>query len=509
MRTFLVSLCFLCGVCTLHSPLSAQALPAPVLTNWYYGPILEWLHVVGARGYEVDVASDSTFSNILPGLNKYQGFGYLQCARELVSIDDVSIIRYDPLSSRYSTGATLRTFFFQLPRGYPYYVRMRAFNAQGMSTNSNTFVIPSLENEIKFRDVFAVRTNSRQAYIPTKYLRKGMEYDVTLFQFVDRFVPFLSPPEKGAVLPWCRYGADIVGVPPIKTNLSEKDTSFTLPTGTDWVMVVLTEKGAGASSKPLYALVQPFSQQLEPYISRIDAPQFYEMLQPERIFGTPEANLFYSKPDSVSVPNRLLTPFDSSFTHKNIDSLVLEMVKIGLPIDTVWFQAATEHCTINSCGLGPRIPFFLKRSNLGLVIKLRQHDDRIYRFGAWDRGYPFWSMNDLGTPRRYVMKQQQMMSVASSIALPASSPALRVAPNPASENLTVDFTLTSKARVTIELCDMLGRIVTVLEAEEYSADRHTRTISLAASVQGVYRLRLGIRTEQGTSYQSALVSVLR
>ena len=185
------------------------------------------------------------------------------------------------------------------------------------------------------------------------------------------------------------------------------------------------------------------------------------------------------------------------------------MLKAGLPIDTIWFQAATGRCTINTCGSGPSIPLFFKRSNLGLVVKLRQHDERIYRFGAWERGYPFWSMNDLGTPRRYVMKQQEPMSIASGTVLSVSPHSVRVSPNPASEFLTVDFSLIGRARVMIELCDMLGRTVVALDAEEIGAGRHTRTLSLAASAQGMYRVRLGIHTAQGVSYQSALVSVLR
>lgn len=305
MRTFLGIICFCCGICSACTTLYAQAPPAPVLTQWYGGEgfSIEWLHASGAQRYELDVALDSTFTNILPGLYKYQGFGYYTCAKnETAAVDHLRRILTDP--GLYTTGATLRTFFFQLPRGYPYYVRMRALNARGISTNSNVLVLPSFEAELIFKDAFVVRTGSRQAYIPARHLRKGLEYNVTLYPFLPIFSTSPVPVswEGWNILPWCLHAADIVGVPPIKTNLTEKDTTFTLPMGTEWAMVVLTEKGAGALSKPYYALLQPFPQQLEPYIARIDAPQFYEMLQPERIFGTPEANLFYSKPDTVTVP---------------------------------------------------------------------------------------------------------------------------------------------------------------------------------------------------------------
>ena len=72
---------------------------------------------------------------------------------------------------------------------------------------------------------------------------------------------------------------------------------------------------------------------------------------------------------------------------------------------------------------------------------------------------------------------------------------LFVYPNPATDNLNIDFDMTKSARLTISLCDALGQKL-YMEDLNYDKGKHHKEIGVADIPTGIYFLK--IETNSGT-----------
>lgn len=77
--------------------------------------------------------------------------------------------------------------------------------------------------------------------------------------------------------------------------------------------------------------------------------------------------------------------------------------------------------------------------------------------------------------------------------------ALAVYPNPATNAVSLAFELRVPAQVTAELYDLTGRLVyTLIDNEQLAAGAHTRSVSLGATGNGIYLLKMNVGGETVT-----------
>lgn len=80
---------------------------------------------------------------------------------------------------------------------------------------------------------------------------------------------------------------------------------------------------------------------------------------------------------------------------------------------------------------------------------------------------------------------------------------VKVYPNPASEMLNVELTVEDKTKLSVELVDLVGRVVTAQEAEDVSG-AHRTTINTQGLPAGSYLVR--VKTNSGTAIQKVSIT---
>jgi hypothetical protein len=63
-------------------------------------------------------------------------------------------------------------------------------------------------------------------------------------------------------------------------------------------------------------------------------------------------------------------------------------------------------------------------------------------------------------------------------------------PNPAQNQTTLSYTLSSSSNVTLNIFDMNGRLISSLEKGRQAAGLHTQEISLSGLEKGVYMIQI-------------------
>lgn len=114
-------------------------------------------------------------------------------------------------------------------------------------------------------------------------------------------------------------------------------------------------------------------------------------------------------------------------------------------------------------------------------------------------------------PSSWILKTVESVSISSSatpsVVTATDEPELgnfRIYPNPTSETLLVDFTLSSRGAATISLINLLGQRVQTLTDPTLPSGKHTKTVSLRGLPAGRYTLT--IDTSNGRQSQVVLVN---
>ena len=81
----------------------------------------------------------------------------------------------------------------------------------------------------------------------------------------------------------------------------------------------------------------------------------------------------------------------------------------------------------------------------------------------------------------------------------ANDLALNLFPNPATDNVQVNYTLTSKTTVTISMYDVTGKLVSSVSRGEEQNGRHFATINTSSIAKGFYTVKVETNFGQSTS----------
>lgn len=113
------------------------------------------------------------------------------------------------------------------------------------------------------------------------------------------------------------------------------------------------------------------------------------------------------------------------------------------------------------------------------------------------------SINDKGDETYYTQLTINPAS-SSTASQKAEDNEMIVYPNPATNNLTISFTLNEASPFKAELMDTQGKLVQVLYRKEYAVGTVTKSITLASGIKhGIYLVR--ITTDKGESSKRIII----
>ena len=72
----------------------------------------------------------------------------------------------------------------------------------------------------------------------------------------------------------------------------------------------------------------------------------------------------------------------------------------------------------------------------------------------------------------------------------AGQTSIRLYPNPADNRTTLNYTLSSSSRVTLNIFDMNGRLISTMDKGNQSAGSYTQIIDLNSLSKGVYMIQI-------------------
>jgi hypothetical protein len=150
--------------------------------------------------------------------------------------------------------------------------------------------------------------------------------------------------------------------------------------------------------------------------------------------------------------------------------------------------------------------------NYAFAVRLLRPDGRIREFGPWEANPPFLSPYFLQQnfwvgsfdvqPLRYTFRQQGVGVGIQEQTAPSEGLTHSLAPNPASDEATLRYTLDQPALVSFTLFDALGQEVLRLPAEQRGAGVCSIPFSVATLPAGVYLCRV---TAGGQTFTQRIV----
>jgi hypothetical protein len=421
-----------------------------------------WQNVPNATGYRIDVANDSLFTDILPGLH------------------NIPIIRHIiegySFPPRWIPGTTTATIF-GLSHSSLYYCRIRAENSAGTSENSTTLTIKTApvnciviepigvsdsSISIRWRDAKKFRYRDD---IATNSLCPASSTNAT---FSVRYEPFFQDS-------FCleTIGAFVPSFTNTANTLSVQGSSITLKNlnaNTRYAIALsLPPNGTGKVCN-ITTLPRQFSQ-----YGRIIS--FYEGPLAHR--SPRDTSAYYSRNDTNTTLEKAL-------------SLVEQVRSMGIAIDTLWFHASVARPLTGRVFVpSPDGDFKLYPAVCGFTIKLRQKDDRLAALGFTNR-VGFWQYADNLMFYRYIFSGTTSVSMPFALNTP-----IAIAPNPTSDQTTIYYTLPNPSTVTIEVYNLLGHRLYDNILGYQNAGTHTTSLDLHHLSNGMYRIHL--RMSNGTA----------
>jgi Secretion system C-terminal sorting domain/Fibronectin type III domain len=204
-----------------------------------------------------------------------------------------------------------------------------------------------------------------------------------------------------------------------------------------------------------------------------------------------------SQPVLVAILNRVDSTFyryssSEKLTIFQIDSLLNALNVASFVMQEAYIQSA-QTCTSVSNG----------RSEV--VVKLRQTNNQIGAFGFDRTGWSWASDCDCPYFRAYNNFVTTSVVDRFSERLNKAS----ISPNPASDIVSLRYTLSSPATVQAEILDMLGRTSLPPVTEERGTGEQSIPFSVEGLSSGVYSVRLTVRTAAGMRTETVRLVVFK
>lgn len=464
---------------TLNKPQNLEMLLGPESSSTFCS--FRWQLVSGATSYRIDVASDSLFTKLLPGL-------------ENIPVIQHRIGRRYYYPGRGLPGTTTATIF-GLRSSSLYYCRIRAENATTISENSTTLTLIALKDCLELQFSQATDTSLSfqwQKTPPFTYTFDGRLYSgcpSTVSSTVSTVT--YEPISQAPIVvqsqdTYCVYN-NFPNYTSTRSTINTQNTSITiqnLSPNTNYQISVLQ----GTTSRRVCGIVT-LPKQLARYGKTIS---FYEGPLSHRLPS--DISAYYSLNDTTTSLERAL-------------SLVQQARSMGIDIDTVWFHPSVFPLlpVFSMVPTDPTNPQFPEPPQpCGFTIKLRQKDNRITALGFTNR-VGFWGYADNLTFYRYIL------SGTTSVQMPffALNTALAIAPNPTSDQTTVHYTLRVSANMAMEVYNLLGHRVYEQNIGYQPEGTYTMPLNLAHLPNGMYRLCLRTIGSSNVSVATQAITIVK
>ncbi len=421
-----------------------------------------WQNVPNATGYRIDVANDSLFTDILPGLHN------IPIIRHRIGIHS-----FPP---RWIPGTTTATIF-GLSHSSLYYCRVRAENSAGTSENSTTLTIKTAPVSCIVIEPMVVSDSSISLrWRDAKKFRYGDDSGTNSLcptnsnaTFSVRYEPFFQDSFCiGTFAPYFTNTANTLSVQGSSITLKNLNANTRYAVG-----LSLPPNGTGRICN-ITTLPRQFSQ-----YGRIIS--FYEGPLAHR--SPRDTSAYYSRNDTNTTLEKAL-------------SLVEQVRSMGIAVDTLWFHPPATFPLLTGAPIittgDPERDYILFLGHpCGFTIKLRQKDDRLAALGFTNR-VGFWQYADNLMFYRYIFSGTTSVSMPFALNTP-----IAIAPNPTSDQTTMYYTLPSPSTVTIEVYDLLGHRLYNNTLGYQNAGTHTTPLDLHHLSNGMYRVYL--RMSNGTA----------
>ncbi len=475
-------------VCTFLN-VFAQVPQAPVIFKGEGFVHVTLAHVKGAEFYKIDIATDSLFKRMLPGLENFGGPGN-SLTNDPYFCNPTASSDVAGIQARF-TGQIIDTilrFYFDIPLKNDVYVRLRAINSIGASVNSNTLMFALPRTPISHYTMIARRLKSNWGYIPASELKPGITYSLSIYRstydkiyngWISACYLSIQDPKNTPIFRQAET---------IKT-ITQQDTIFPLNIANQWYSLVIREQNT-QDTLPYYVILPSLSPTMDNAVTSVENATIYSLRDDFQTL--PDSSILYLLQRQI-LRNREV---DTSITHQNIDSVLTSMIQGGVPLEKVWFQESRFICNCNNLSDRPDVSV-----PISFAVKLHRSDDRIKNFGAWERVKNIvWATSPASVPRKYVFRQT-MVSVRDDRNTEFSC---SLAPNPSSEQVTIRYTLPEASTVQVEVLDVLGQTIVRHEEEYQTMGEHSRSFALHNLPNGVYFLRLHCFSSNGHAIQKTI-----
>jgi hypothetical protein len=156
------------------------------------------------------------------------------------------------------------------------------------------------------------------------------------------------------------------------------------------------------------------------------------------------------------------------------------------------------------------IQFTIGSAERGFVrVPMNANERHIYRIGDLENlaSSPITLEATSGQETRFIDLRTLLTNIRAASAIATNS--LAVKPNPASDFATLEYKLDAPANVTVELVNVLGQTVMMLQPETMQAGMHKATLNVATLPAGTYYCRVHIAAPIGAQTQTTMLQVIR
>jgi hypothetical protein len=510
-----------------------QRLPAPIFHSVYVEDNqrirFEWYPVNSLRTYTLDLASDSTFTQIVPWFKDYRFplQDYCQSTYQGAEFASGNIVRFEP--DTVIVTPVMLLIVNDINPG-TYYARVAAVSEDTIGQYSRPQRIDVDATRFHVR---SERLNSRSAIV--RWQRPIGTTRYALYAWKESENPIACAFERNnlisqqyAELRSSHRIARIVKDVPLQQQQQsgeQVDTLHALEPGFWYWVNVFTQpsvvsqalpptdithtqiqmaEGIRTISNPItsppprrgFSIISPVTTLLDPILQTMERTSIYEVMNLPSAVGQG-----YYRSGFISSENYryLIEPLrrqraESEYTSA-IDSLLVAMISRGIAIDTVWFARPWQRCTRGCSGRDfTRSHIF----NATIVVKTRGLDKRMEEFGFADRlvvkenseerefsVMKEWFFDRQLEFRRYVFKplRTSVVSSAESDAAVQGGTVVGRVQRVSAGSATIELPTPQSGLVSVEVYSVLGSLM--LRQEVYaSAPITTLTIPLAGYARG-------------------------
>lgn len=419
--------------------------------------------VQGATSYLVDVAEDSLFARLLPGLQNYfVRPPYNDCYRPQFVPD----VRYGTISCNPPLGKIAIRIVYLL-QGKRYFVRVKSVNSVGESAYSTTTSV-----EVRWSTSY----QTGYSIIQNRYISAQIR------QLTDTSITFALSRNSAKIQAVLNYKDTI---PPTQ---GDEITIQGLRQGTtNTVNLGAIPMNFCCVEDSLPFRIRPFSREMARYgrvISYYEGPEM-----PVGGFG----DLYYAYP--------LLPGVSLGQIEDSLRSLQAQQIAV----DTAWFHTGGF---VTCVGEDINVCRQLDISYPGLIVKLRRNDTRMTSLGYRSVFTPFigaWRFSDEAVYYRF--------DIGSTVPVrevpDAKGYSLSIVPNPMQGTSEIRYTLPEASSITTEVYDVLGRKIFTLPEQWQTAGEHSVSFETSGLSAGLYLVRCTVRNAGGIKHLSQYCSLVK